>query len=70
MGLVSAIMTFANPSASGGQKMAALLDIAGGVAGLIPGLGTGAQLAIGAATTAAGAAADATGSGSKGWTPK
>jgi hypothetical protein len=71
MGLLNAIKTFANPNASMGQKLSALLDVAGGAAGLIPGLGTGAQLAIGAATTVGGMAAESVGSSStsKPWTP-
>lgn len=66
--LFMALKTFADPSKTGAQKMAALLDIGAGVVGLIPGLGTGAQIAIAAGSTAVGLAADAGGGKKKGWT--
>ena len=64
--LIAAIKTFADPSKTSAQKMAALLDVAAGAVGLIPGLGTGAQLAIGAASTGVGLLADA----HAGWKPR
>lgn len=57
--LISSLKTFANPEATAGQKAAALLDLASGVVGVIPGVGTGAQLVLGVVSTAASFAADA-----------
>jgi 6-phosphogluconate dehydrogenase (decarboxylating) len=56
--LVGAVKTLSDPNKTGLQKFAAVLDVAGGAAGLIPGLGTGVQAAISGVTTAVSAGAD------------
>jgi hypothetical protein len=69
---IGAIRTFGNPNATFQQKAAALLDVAGGVAGLLPGVGTGAQAAMTAvsfvASTAAGDPSKAS-SSNRAWQP-
>jgi hypothetical protein len=58
--LVGAIKVFTSkPPPTAAQKAAAVLDIAAGAAGLIPGLGTAAQVGISATSMAATSVADA-----------
>lgn len=66
---VSALKTFADPSKTGPQKTAAVMDVGASCCGLIPGVGTAAQVAAHAGTTAVSMAADAAAPKSKGWTP-
>lgn len=57
--LLQAGKVFSNRRSTGAQRFAAVLNVVGGVAGLVPGIGTGAQVGIAAGTTAITLAADA-----------